>query len=630
MSRACSSVTPHVGHRGARVDLLRRADPARHVLGRVGQHAGEVDAAARRPRAAGRPCRAPSATPGIAWQRAAAELAQQQLAALGVAAERGAGALAARSPAGAATAATTTRSGACRDDEQRTRPPRATATSERTRREPAVSQVRELARARRGRRRRDERAPTRATVAIATPATPGHGAGEAARAGERREAVDRGEVHRPDDHAGEIRSGAHHATQPREAVDEQRARRGPAPRCSARRAARCRRSRGARGRACPARCAREREERERRRRRDEEAVERDERHARPRRRRSRWATSARCASRSTTTSARRAAAGRATSADGTRLRRADSARSRPADDRAARGERSAAATAAPGRATAAPRGPDLAARPSTGRGTRTAGSRRATPATSISTTIAHHDCDCGPAHVDRQPDAAADVHRRLRAARGSSSHAQCSERRDRDDAARRRRARTSLTVSSRKNAAVNDRGDERRPARHRHAAARTAACASIGLVTSVSRPPVGASRAGSSGRPPRRFARFGLVPQRLAARDDRDAAVRVVAARQPLERARVPDVAGVVLDATCGSCARRRRGSSSTPAAIMNAPTVDTMLSASQPEPGGVGVDAPRHAGEPGDVHREERDVEADEHQPEHPAPDALRQRVAG
>ena len=44
----------------------------------------------------------------------------------------------------------------------------------------------------------------------------------------------------------------------------------------------------------------------------------------------------------------------------------------------------------------------------------------------------------------------------------------------------------------------------------------------------------------------------------------------------------------------------------------------------------GIGVDAPRHAQQAGDVHREEAEVEADEHRPEIPAAQALVQQPAG
>ena len=44
---------------------------------------------------------------------------------------------------------------------------------------------------------------------------------------------------------------------------------------------------------------------------------------------------------------------------------------------------------------------------------------------------------------------------------------------------------------------------------------------------------------------------------------------------------------------------------------------------------GRIGPHAARHAHQTGDVHREERDVEAEEHQPEHPAPERLGQHGA-
>ena len=44
-------------------------------------------------------------------------------------------------------------------------------------------------------------------------------------------------------------------------------------------------------------------------------------------------------------------------------------------------------------------------------------------------------------------------------------------------------------------------------------------------------------------------------------------------------------------------------------------------------ETAGIRINASRHAGEPRDVHREERDVDPDEHQSEHPAAGALGQR---
>ena len=162
----------------------------------------------------------------------------------------------------------------------------------------------------------------------------------------------------------------------------------------------------------------------------------------------------------------------------------------------------------------------------------------------------------------------------------------------RDDAARSRctpqtsASTTSFTVSSRKNAAVNDGGDERRPARARASAGGIAAAPSIGLVTIVSRPPVGASGQVVAARLDL-LGEVRLVPQRLAARDQRDAARRVVAGRQPFQRAGVPDVARrcpqprpeVARDVDEEQQRRRR--------ASMKAPIVETRFSPSQPRPAG-------------------------------------------
>ena len=64
---------------------------------------------------------------------------------------------------------------------------------------------------------------------------------------------------------------------------------------------------------------------------------------------------------------------------------------------------------------------------------------------------------------------------------------------------------------------------------------------------------------------------------------------------------------------------------SRTPAASMKAPTVEIMFSVSQPSSAEIGPDPPRHAEQAGEVHRKERDIEADEHQPEHPAAERAR-----
>ena len=56
----------------------------------------------------------------------------------------------------------------------------------------------------------------------------------------------------------------------------------------------------------------------------------------------------------------------------------------------------------------------------------------------------------------------------------------------------------------------------------------------------------------------------------------------------------------------------------------MNAPTVETRFQKSRPKLGAVGVDAARHAHQAEEVHREEGDVEADEHEPEVQLAEAL------
>ena len=58
---------------------------------------------------------------------------------------------------------------------------------------------------------------------------------------------------------------------------------------------------------------------------------------------------------------------------------------------------------------------------------------------------------------------------------------------------------------------------------------------------------------------------------------------------------------------------------------MMNAPIVATMFQNPQPSRR-VGVDAARHAVQPEHVHREEREVEAEQHQPEVKLADLLAQ----
>ena len=229
-------------------------------------------------------------------------------------------------------------------------------------------------------------------------------------------------------------------------------------------------------------------------------------------------------------------------------------------------------------------------------------------------------------HVDRQRDAAADVDRRMRRARdrcptssGGSSRARWRR--------RRRRAAPACTVSSRKNAAVK-------------------AAAPIGIQLGPVSCSTYCGRA-SSGRADDRLAAAGrrarqvvaagfdflrepgLLPQRLAARHLRECCAsdtrRSAATPACRHSRRCPR------DRSIAKRKLRARSirNSATPAAIMKAPIVETRFSASQPRPAGIRVHAARHAGESGDVHREERDVDADEHQPEHPAAEPLGQRVA-
>ena len=77
-------------------------------------------------------------------------------------------------------------------------------------------------------------------------------------------------------------------------------------------------------------------------------------------------------------------------------------------------------------------------------------------------------------------------------------------------------------------------------------------------------------------------------------------------------------------------CLTKSTSTTSTPAANTKEKTVETKFKPFQAEIARIGVDAPRHAEQAGDVHREEGDVEADEHQPECPASEPLRQHPPG
>ena len=155
--------------------------------------------------------------------------------------------------------------------------------------------------------------------------------------------------------------------------------------------------------------------------------------------------------------------------------------------------------------------------------------------TSISTTIAHQECD----DRSRRRTPAAGCRRRYRpagaAAPRSVCHIQIGSRRERDDAAGERRQRPSSPSAA---------GRTRRCPRPRRAAASSRRAAmsrycgrrSSGLVT---------MRFAAAGRGARQVvpaastscAQLGPVPQRLARSTSRDAAHAVVVRRQPLERA---------------------------------------------------------------------------------------------
>ena len=129
-----------------------------------------------------------------------------------------------------------------------------------------------------------------------------------------------------------------------------------------------------------------------------------------------------------------------------------------------------------------------------------------------------------------------------------------------------------------------------------------------------------------------RVALQAVFPERVAARDDRDdreVVRRRRRRRRPFERRRVPGIRARRVRRRAGS-ARRCTRKSSTPSANRNAPAVMTRFDRSPAEPARVGVDPPRHAEQAGDVHREEADVEADEHGPEAPLAESLVQHPAG
>ena len=119
----------------------------------------------------------------------------------------------------------------------------------------------------------------------------------------------------------------------------------------------------------------------------------------------------------------------------------------------------------------------------------------------------------------------------------------------------------------------------------------------------------------------------GPAPQRLARVDLRDAAHAVVLGRQPLERAGPPRV--VVRPLAAEPDAQRVDEEQHDAGGEHRGAERRQQVPAGPSRGRPVGVDAPRHAQQAGDVHREERQVEAAEHQAEHPAADPLRQHVA-
>ena len=216
---------------------------------------------------------------------------------------------------------------------------------------------------------------------------------------------------------------------------------------------------------------------------------------------------------------------------------------------------------------------------------------------------------CRPARADRHPHAA----RRLRVAarRGgrSSCHSQASVATTRDDAARAR-GRDPADGQQQEEAGRADGRDA--PA----ASCRRAARSGGGVARAArgdQRLAQAGRRAGQPVRGPRSTsaARPGLLPQRIARRDLRDAARAVVLGGQPFERRRAPRVA--VLARGAAACATRSKASSATPAPSIAAPSRREHVRPLPAEPGVVGVHAARHAEQPGDVHRKEGEVEADE-----------------
>ena len=148
------------------------------------------------------------------------------------------------------------------------------------------------------------------------------------------------------------------------------------------------------------------------------------------------------------------------------------------------------------------------------------------------------------------------------------------------------------------------RRGERQPACRRAGRSGAAAARARALVTIVSRPTGGGAR-----QPVRAALDLVAEARPLPAAARRDSTCGCCAWRSPRSAA----------IRACGachglSCARRSRRSvrttsttnSATPAASTKAPTIDSRFRRLPAEPGGVGVDAPRHAEQAGDVHRKE------------------------
>ncbi len=116
-----------------------------------------------------------------------------------------------------------------------------------------------------------------------------------------------------------------------------------------------------------------------------------------------------------------------------------------------------------------------------------------------------------------------------------------------------------------------------------------------------------------------------LVPQRLAAGYGRHAAQPVAAAGQPFQGARAPDVARVVVDGR-PEIARQVDQEHQHARGDQVCAHGREQVERAKPLAFGIGVHPARHAGQAGEVHREEGHVKAHEHQPETPAAQPLGQ----